>query len=74
MVLYGAFVGGLCTLVGYVLYTWLMRVGGCYVWTHHSVLEVLWTVVPVVFLALALVHGVAVLYAMEGVKGDAGLS
>ena len=35
---------------------------------HNAGLETLWTLVPVVYLGLALVHGIGVLYGMEGVR------
>ena len=68
IVLYGAFIGGLFVVIMVVLWLWLKRVGWCYSWVHNAGLETLWTIVPVVYLGLALVHGVGVLYGMEGVR------
>lgn len=64
VVLYGAFVCGLSLAVCHVLWFWCRRLGFCYSWSFHSVLEMLWTVVPVAFLMLGLVHGLATLYAV----------
>jgi len=40
---------------------WCKRVGVVHSWAYHSVLEMLWTVVPVLFLCLGLVQGMATL-------------
>ena len=77
VVLYGAFVCGLSLAVCFVLWFWVRRLGFCYAWSFHSVLEMLWTVVPVAFLALGLVHGLATLYAVAadtGVHGSGAIA
>ena len=67
MVLYGAFVSVLGGCIGYVGWLWCRRVGAVATsWAYHSVLEMLWTVVPVVFLTLGLVQGMATLWVVSG--------
>jgi len=72
VVLYGAFIAGLSVAVCYVGWFWCRRIGAVHSWAYHSVLEMLWTVVPVLFLALGLVQGMATLYAVCGAGELAG--
>jgi len=70
-VLYLSFMSGLfCTIV-YIMYMWYVRCGSCYYFSHDSRLELLWTLVPVVFLLVTVLHSLSVLYGLDLDRGSA---
>jgi cytochrome c oxidase subunit 2 len=64
-VLYLSFMSGLfCTII-YILYVWYIRSAACYYFSHDSRLELLWTLVPVTFLLVTVLHSLSVLYGLD---------
>jgi heme/copper-type cytochrome/quinol oxidase subunit 2 len=64
-VLYGAFAGGLTLLGVLVLDSWWGGSSWSYQFNSHMKLEVLWTIVPLVFLLVMVIHSNSLLYAFD---------
>jgi heme/copper-type cytochrome/quinol oxidase subunit 2 len=70
IILYSSFIGALMVIVAYILKDWLSCESSCYSWSFGATLEVLWTVLPVLFLFCITVHGLGVLYAMDATRSS----
>jgi heme/copper-type cytochrome/quinol oxidase subunit 2 len=70
-VLYMSFLSSLTCVLCYVIYMWYSRSVASYYFSYDSRLELLWTVVPVVFLLVTVLHSLSVLYGLDLDRGSA---
>jgi heme/copper-type cytochrome/quinol oxidase subunit 2 len=69
-VLYLSFLCSLFCIIGYLLFAWYNRLYSCYLFIHDSRLELLWTLVPVSFLLVTVLHSLSVLYGLDLDRGS----
>jgi len=69
-VLYLSFMSSLLGVLVYVIYMWYLRKASCFLFSYDSRLELLWTLVPVVFLLVTVLHSLSILYGLDLDRGN----
>jgi len=69
LVLYISFISSIGILLIIIINKWWINKIGCYKFTTHAKLELLWTTIPIIFLLITVLHSISILFAIELDRG-----
>jgi heme/copper-type cytochrome/quinol oxidase subunit 2 len=69
MTLYISIMNAILVGVAVILYKWWNRKGICVMYIYHIKLEILWTILPILFILVIVLHSISIIYNINVNKG-----
>lgn len=70
IILYTSIINSLVVGMIFIIYNWYKRIGICNQYIYNIKIEIIWTILPILFIIIVVFHSITVIYNLEINKGN----